>query len=91
MENCELTTESKVNFLGIKLFRVKITKACKWGRPGDLGGWVEKYGNILGNAWISENAEAFGDAEISGNARIFGDAQIFRYEIDEFGEAVRKV
>jgi len=97
MQNFELTTESKVNFLGIKLFRVKITKACKWGRPGDLGGWVEKYGNILGNAWISENAEAFGDArifgdaEISGKARIFGDAQIFRYEIDGFGEAVRKV
>ena len=44
----ELTTESKVNFSGITLFRVKLTTDCKWGKAGDLGGWVEKESNIRG-------------------------------------------
>ena len=53
----ELTTESKVDSFGRTLFRVKLTINCKWGKAGDLGGWVEKESNIRGNAWVSGKAQ----------------------------------
>ena len=37
MKNFELTTESKVNFLGVKLFRIKCTVRFKCADVGDVG------------------------------------------------------
>ena len=64
MKHFKLTTESKVNLLGVKLFRVELTIDCKWGKKGDKGGYVEKESNISDNAWV------YGNAEVSGNARV---------------------
>jgi len=66
----ELTEEFKINFLGVKLFRIKATKDFKSISIGDLGGFVEKIENLSGNAWVS------GDAWVSGNARVYGDAEV---------------
>ncbi|HPQ79708.1 MAG TPA: polymer-forming cytoskeletal protein, partial [Candidatus Dojkabacteria bacterium] len=66
----ELTSESKVDSFGGTLFRVKLTIDCKWGKAGDLGGWVQEDENIQGFAWVSDNAW------VSGNAQVYGDAQI---------------
>ena len=65
----ELTSESKVDSFGWTLFRVRLTRDCKWGKAGDLGGWVRKDENIQGLAWV------YGDAQVSGNARVYGDAR----------------
>ena len=72
----ELTSESKVDSFGGTLFRVRLTIDCKWGKAGDLGGWVRKDENIQGFAWVSDNARVYGNARISDNARIYGDAQV---------------
>ena len=54
MKHFKLSTVTKVNALGITLFRVELTIDCKFGKKGDLGGWVEKEANIIsGNAWVS--------------------------------------
>ena len=68
MKHFKLTTESKVNVFGVKLFRIECTIDFKYAKKGDLGGWIEKEGNLSGNAWVS------GDAKVSGNAEVSGDA-----------------
>lgn len=44
----KLTSNSKVNELGVTLFQIELIIDCKWGKKGDLGGWVEKDSNIYG-------------------------------------------
>ena len=87
----KLTAESKVNLLGVKLFRIEaLVDFVNNGRQvkkGDKGGWLQSEkvnGNarVSGNAWVSGDAQVFGDARVSGNAwvsgnaRVFGDAQV---------------
>ena len=72
----ELTEEYKVNYAGVKLFRIKATKDFKSIKKGDLGGFIEKYSNLYGNAWVSGNARVYGDARVSGNARVYGNAEV---------------
>jgi UDP-3-O-[3-hydroxymyristoyl] glucosamine N-acyltransferase len=90
MKKFKLTTNTKVNALGITLFQIECTVAIEKHRikVGDLGGWVESEylsnGNarVSGNAWVSGNALVSGDAQVSGNAlvsdnaRVSGDAQV---------------
>jgi hypothetical protein len=72
MKKFELTSETKINIFGKKLFRIKALISFGNVEAGETGGWVEKEGNVnqSGNAWV------FGDAEVSGNARVFGDAEV---------------
>ena len=72
----ELTSESKVDSFGRTLFRVKLTSDCKWGKAGDLGGWVQKDENIQDSAWVSDNAQVSGNAVVSDNAVVSGNAQV---------------
>ena len=39
----------------IVLYRIKLLEDCRWGKKGDLGGFIEKKENISGNACISGN------------------------------------
>ena len=83
----KLTTETKINAWGIKLFRIEATVDFKNGstqiKSGDKGGWVEseKTSNgdarVSGNAWVYGDAEVYGDARVYGNARVSGDAQVY--------------
>ena len=73
----ELTSESKVDSFGRTLFRVKLTTDCKWGKAGDLGGWVQKDENIHDSAWVSDDAQVAGDARVYGNAWVSGNAWIY--------------
>ena len=83
----KLTTETKINAWGIKLFRIEATVDFKNGstqiKSGDKGGWVEseKTSNgdarVSGNAWVYGDAEVYGDAWVSGNARVYGDARVY--------------
>ena len=70
MKKFELTSETKINIFGKKLFRIKALISFADVEAGETGGWVEKEGNVnqSGNAWVS------GDAMVSGDARVFGDA-----------------
>ena len=74
----ELTDKFIINVFGIKLFQIKCTKSFKYAQKGDLGGYVEKEGNLdqENDAWVSGNAQVSGDARVSGNAQVSGDAQV---------------
>ena len=75
----ELTAECKI-VLGVKLFRIRALKAiAKFSvKIGDLGGWIEKEGNLsqYGNAWVYGDARVYGNAEVYGNARVYGNALV---------------
>ena len=84
MKKFELTSETKINIFGKKLFRIKALISFGIVKTGETGGWVEKEENVnqSGNAWVFDNAEVFGNAEVfdnaevSGNARVFGNARV---------------
>ena len=74
MKKFELTTDTKM-FFGRKLFRIKALISFGDVTAGDLGGYVEKEGNLShdGNAWVCGNAQVCGDAWVYGDARVYGD------------------
>ena len=61
------------------LHRIRATKDLPEHEveKGELGGWIEKYENLVDNAWVSENAKVFDNAMVFGNAMIFGDAIVY--------------
>ena len=77
MKKFELTTES-ITFLGRTLFRIKALISFGNVKAGELGGYIEKEGNLSheGNAWVCGNAEVYGDAEVCDNARVCGNAWV---------------
>ena len=79
MKKFELTTESITNEAGKKLFRIKALIDFGDVKAGELGGYVEKEGNVSqdDNAWVSGDAEVFGNAKVSGNAKVFGNAKVY--------------
>ena len=79
MKKFELTTESKINIFGKKLFRIKALISFGNVREGDTGGWVEKEENLShsGNAWVYGDAEVCGDARVYGDAEVYGDARVY--------------
>lgn len=64
-----LTDEFVINGFGVKLFHIKCVKSFKYANKGDLGGFIEKDGNLdqSGNAWVSGDAQVYGDAKIENN------------------------
>lgn len=78
MKKYELTTETKINAFGKKLFRIKALVSFGPVSAGEKGGWVEKEENLSqsGNAWVFGNAEISGNIEMSGDAEISGNAWV---------------
>ena len=76
MKKFELTTETKINIFGKKLFRIKALISFGPISAGEKGGWVEKEENLSqsGNAWVSDDAEVSGNAYVSGNTEVSGNA-----------------
>ena len=78
MKKFELTSETKINIFGKKLFRIKALVSFGVVKTGETGGWVEKEENVnqSGDAWVFGNAEVFGNAWVFGNAEVFGNARV---------------
>ena len=57
MKKFELTTETKINICGKKLFRIKALISFGLIIAGEKGGWIEKEENLsqYGNAWVFGN------------------------------------
>ena len=79
MKKFELTSETKIDIFGKKLFRIKALISFGSVKAGETGGWVEKEGNVnqSGDAWVSGNAEVSGNAKVYGNAEVSGDAEVY--------------
>ena len=83
MKKFELTSETKINIFGKKLFRIKALISFADVEAGETGGWVEKEGNVnqSGDAWVSGNAEVSGNADyttIHGFGTQFRTTTFFR-------------
>lgn len=70
MKKFELSNESKINWFGRTLYRIKacISFTCTDGyevHAGDFGGFVEKEQNLShdGKAWVWGNAKVWGICE----------------------------
>lgn len=70
MKKFELTTETKINICGKKLFRIKALISFGLIIAGEKGGWIEKEENLsqYGNAWVFGNAEVYDNACVRDNA-----------------------
>ena len=83
MKKFELTSETKINIFGKKLFRIKALISFADVEAGETGGWVEKEGNVnqSGDAWVYGNAEVYGNADyttIHGFGTQFRTTTFFR-------------
>ena len=78
MKKFELTSETKINIFGKKLFRIKALVSFGVVKTGETGGWVEKEENVnqSGDAWVFDNAEVFGNARVFGNAEVSDNAWV---------------
>jgi hypothetical protein len=76
--NYELTDKT-IQHNGKTLYRIKalVDMPLHGVKTGDLGGFIEKYENLQGNAWVSDDAQVFGNAKVSGYARVFDYARVF--------------
>lgn len=65
MKKFELTTKSITNEAGKKLFRIKALIDFGDVKAGELGGYVEKEGNVSqdDNAWVSGDARVYDNAD----------------------------
>ncbi len=74
----EMTDITKV-FEGRTLHRIRALQQFDDVDIGDLGGWIEKTGNLSqdGSAWVSEDAMVYDDAMVSENARVGGHARVY--------------
>ena len=71
MENKKyILTDVSKEVLGVKLFQIKALVAFGNVSKDELGGWIEKEGNLSqdGNAWVYGNAMVYGDAWVYGDA-----------------------
>lgn len=74
----ELLLDDTVEYLGIKLFRIRALNSFGNVEAGDIGGYIEKKENLsgYGNAWVSGDARVYGNAEVSGDALVSGVARV---------------
>ena len=74
----ELTNETK-EYQGRVLHRIRALKDFGGVRAGDLGGWVEKEGNLsqFGACWVYGDALVYGNALVCGYARVYGNARVY--------------
>ncbi len=81
MKRYEFTGETKkVGLFGIiTVKRIRATETFGIVKIGDLGGWIEKEGNLSceNDAWVYGNAQVYGDAKVYGNAKIYGNAKVY--------------
>ena len=77
-------TEEVVQHYDAVLHRIRATKDLPNGvKKGDLGGFVESFDNLSGNAWVYgnakvyENARVYGYATVCENAMVYGKAEVY--------------
>jgi len=73
----KLTEETKVNKAGVKLHRIMATRDSRHAKAGQLGGFVERESNLIGEAWVDGYAEVWGEALVSCHAYVGGLARVY--------------
>lgn len=75
----ELIKNDYINFYGRKLCRIRALIDFSDVKTGDLGGYIEKEGNLAqeGNAWVYDKACVYGNAKICRDAKVYGNALVY--------------
>lgn len=71
----ELTDET-IEFDGHTLHRIRCTKDFLNITKGTLGGFVEGYENLCGEAWVDGDAKVYAGAVVKDRASVRGDARV---------------
>lgn len=74
----ELTDET-IEFDGHVLHRIICTESFFTVSKGTLGGFIEGYENLRGEAWVGDKAKVYDGAVVSGQALVTGNACVSRY------------
>ena len=79
MEKKYILTDEIKKFNGKILHRIQAVRDFGEIRTGDLGGWIEKEGNLSheGDCWIDDDAQVYDDARVYDNAYVYNNAKIF--------------
>jgi hypothetical protein len=77
MKKYELTANTK-NVCGKTLFQIKALVNFGNVKAGELGGYIEKEGNLShdGNAWVYDNARIYGTACVDDSTKVYGNTKI---------------
>ena len=76
----ELTDET-IEFDGHTLHRIRCTKDLLNITKGTLGGFVECYENLCGEAWVGDEAKVYDGAVVAGKAYVVGNACVSNYAV----------
>lgn len=72
----EFTGET-LDWCGVTLNRIRAIKDFGDVKKGDLGGFIQCFENLSGNAWVYDNAKVSGNAQVYENAEVYENAKIF--------------
>lgn len=67
----ELTDET-IEFDGHTLHRIRCTENFRYLKKGTLGGFVEGYENLYGDAWVGDDAKVYAGAVVKDRAVVSG-------------------
>ena len=84
----ELLLNSKIEYKGKTLYRIKALRDFGYVFEGEVGGYVQSEDNLShnGDCWVFDNAKVFNSARIHDDARIFENAKVYD-EAEVFGSA----
>lgn len=79
MEKKYILTDEIRKFNGKILHRIQAVRDFGKIRTGDLGGWIEKEGNLSheGDCWVYNDAQVYDNARVGANALVGDDAHVF--------------
>ena len=79
MEKKYILTDEIKEFNGKILHRIQAVRDFGKIRTGDLGGWIEKEGNLSheGDCWVCNDAQVYDNARVGANALVGDDAHVF--------------
>ena len=79
MEKKYILTDEIREFNGKILHRIQAVRDFGKIRTGDLGGWIEKEGNLSheGDCWVYNDAQVYDNARVGANALVGDDAHVF--------------
>ena len=71
-------TGETICYQGYTLHRIQAVIDFGDVKAGDIGGWIEKEGNLsnVNNSWVADEAMVFSDARVCGNALVRGHAKV---------------
>ncbi len=79
MNKYEMLYEDKIEMGGHTLYRIRALKDFGNVKAGDIGGYIEKEGNLSqkGICWVYDDARVYDDAWVYGDAKVCDNAKVY--------------